>query len=103
MIDFGHLHYGFCGRHQLAWTNGSVQHCIAGHFGASPILGHQGVKLHRVFNALNLARIAGVDTIPTDNLADHLRLTDDDTNLHIFHHASVLKCLAGKCEPLSFN
>ena len=27
----------------------------------------------------------------TDNLADHLRLTDDDKRVHIFHHASFLE------------
>ncbi|KAF2251726.1 hypothetical protein BU26DRAFT_242284 [Trematosphaeria pertusa] len=92
MIDFGHLHYGFSGRLRLNWTKGPLKDCLERHFCEAPVLGHQGVKLQRVFNALNLQRIAGVDIIPTDNLADHLRLTDDDTKLYIFHHASVLKC-----------
>jgi hypothetical protein len=29
--------------------------------------------------------------VPTNNLVDHLRLTDDDTKVCIFNHASFLK------------
>jgi hypothetical protein len=35
--------------------------------------------------------MAGLEIVWTDNLADHLRLTDDDTKVHIFHHASFLE------------
>ncbi|KAF1847109.1 uncharacterized protein K460DRAFT_402475 [Cucurbitaria berberidis CBS 394.84] len=92
MVDFGNTQYGFCGRRQLQWTRHSIKKCVASGFDATPWLGHKGVKLQRVFNALNLDRIAGVDILPTSNLLDHLRLTDDDTKLYVFHHASVLKC-----------
>ncbi|KAF2468727.1 uncharacterized protein BDR25DRAFT_315715 [Lindgomyces ingoldianus] len=92
MIDFGNLQYGFSGRRQLRWDKGRLKDYLKSYFGTPPALGHDRVKLERVFNACNLGRIAGVELIPTDNLIDHLRLTDDDTKVYIFHHASFLKC-----------
>jgi hypothetical protein len=49
------------------------------------------VKLEKIFTAQNLVRIAGLDIIWTGNLADHLRLTNDDQRVHVFHHASFLQ------------
>ncbi|KAF2873889.1 hypothetical protein BDV95DRAFT_489290 [Massariosphaeria phaeospora] len=95
MIDVGSLQFGFSGRQQLQWHKGCLKDCIHSYFCAPPALGHEGVKLHRVFHALNLERIAGVDIIATDNLLDHLRLTEDDTKLYVFNHASLLKCQYG--------
>jgi hypothetical protein len=91
MIDFGNMQYGFSGRRQLHWQSEPLSQCLASGFSLPPSLGHKGVKLQRVFNAQNLDQIAGVEILPTVNLLDHLRLTDDDTKLYIFHHASVLK------------
>ena len=96
MVDFGNTQYGFCGRRQLQWSGQSFKDCLASGFDSTPWLGHKGVKLQRVFNAMNLDRIAGVEILPTSNLLDHLRLTDDDTKLYVFHHASVLKCQVHK-------
>ena len=50
------------------------------------------VKLERGFNARNLERIGGLRIIWSSNIADHLRLTVDDTRITIFHHASFLEC-----------
>ncbi|PSN65960.1 hypothetical protein BS50DRAFT_525791 [Corynespora cassiicola Philippines] len=91
MIDFWNPLLGFSGRQLLAWSNGSIKECVHSHFCAQPTLGHEGVKLQRIFNALNLERIAGVQLVLTNNLADHLRLVDDDTKLYFFHHASFLR------------
>jgi hypothetical protein len=49
------------------------------------------VKLERLFNARTIEHIAGIKITWTNNLADHLRLLDDDTRVTIFHHASFLK------------
>lgn len=49
------------------------------------------VKLERLFNARTIERTAGIKIAWTSNLADHLRLFDDDTRVMIFHHASFLK------------
>ncbi|CZR37436.1 uncharacterized protein FPRO_02304 [Fusarium proliferatum ET1] len=53
-------------------------------------LAKENVKMEKIFTARNLCRIAGLDIVWTDNLVDHLRLTDDDCRVHVFHHASFL-------------
>jgi len=91
MIDFGNVQYGFSGRRQLHWDQGGLRDYLESYFCISPALGHERVKLERIFTAWNLSRIAGVEIVPTNNLVDHLRLTDDDTKVYIFNHASFLK------------
>ena len=49
------------------------------------------VKLERLFNARTIERIAGIKITWTSNLADHLRLLDDDTGVVIFHNAFLKK------------
>ncbi|OCK76446.1 hypothetical protein K432DRAFT_446028 [Lepidopterella palustris CBS 459.81] len=92
MIDFGNLQYGFSGRRQLDWDKGCLKDFVNTYFSVIPTLGHERVKLDKTFNALNLGHIAGVEIAWTKNLADHLRMTDDDTKVSIFYHASFLKC-----------
>jgi len=91
MIDFGSLHYGYSGRKKLNWERATLKEFIHDHFSTSPALGHERVKLEKVFNARNLGRIAGVEIAWTDNLADHLRVFDEDKKVYIFHHASFLE------------
>lgn len=91
MTDIGSIQHGFSGRQRLHWNQGSLQDCVESGFSSSISLDHKGVKLQRLFNAASLVRIAGLELVPTTNLLDHLRLTDDDTKLQIFFHASFLK------------
>ncbi|KAF1933337.1 uncharacterized protein M421DRAFT_415674 [Didymella exigua CBS 183.55] len=91
MVDCTNVEYGFNGHHQLEWEEGSLNDCVRLYLDSKPALGHEGVKLPRIFNAKNLECIAGIEVLPTSNLLDHLRLTDDDTKLHVFHHMSYLK------------
>ncbi|KAF8242058.1 hypothetical protein K440DRAFT_566606, partial [Wilcoxina mikolae CBS 423.85] len=45
------------------------------------------------FHALNLKRLADINIVPTDNLADHLRLdTNDGRRLHVFRCGYFLMC-----------
>ena len=91
MMDIGVLQYGFSGRRELVWNHGSLQKFVNNYFNVPVVLG-QDVKLEKIFNARNLGRIAGINIVWTDNLADHLRMIDDeDKNVAIFHHASFLK------------
>lgn len=48
------------------------------------------VKLPRVFTAVNLEKIAGIQVQWSSNLADHLVLKDDDKKVIVFHQASFL-------------
>jgi hypothetical protein len=99
MIEFGDDNpYSFDGRRRLPWETGSVKDRLKAHFSDPPALGHEGVKLQRVFQAVNLERIAGIRVIFTNNLLDHLRLTNDDTTLHVFHQVSFLQIQAQKYE-----
>jgi hypothetical protein len=54
------------------------------------LLTKEHVKLERLFNACNLDRIAGLQIIWTHNLANHLRVQNDDKEVSIFHYASFL-------------
>ena len=97
MIDCTDIEYGFSGHQQLEWKNGSLEDCIRSHFGLKPVLGHNGVKLPRIFNAMNLGRIAGIEIVPTSNILDHLRLIDDDRRVYIFHHSTFLSQQSKRC------
>ncbi|KAK4461478.1 hypothetical protein QBC42DRAFT_270086 [Cladorrhinum samala] len=121
MTNFGSCSYGFSGKARLSWESESEpepeprpQHALApppphqsslrdfleAYFAPDPP-SHasslssstvtETVKLEKIFKASNLCRIAGLRIVWTDNLADHLRLSDDDTRVHIFHHASFLQ------------
>jgi hypothetical protein len=92
MTDFGTLDNAFSGRTQLTWTIGSLAQAVQAHFSEPPALSLEKVKLEKRFNIESLRRIARIEIVWTDNLADHLRLTNDDTRVHIFHHASFLRC-----------
>lgn len=91
MIDCGSLALGFSGKTEISWTDGCLRLHLEEWFGERPVLAHNGIKLTKNFTALHLCRIAGMEIVWTDNLIDHLRLTEDDTKVHIFHHASFLE------------
>ncbi|KAL9607321.1 MAG: hypothetical protein Q9167_007755 [Letrouitia subvulpina] len=49
------------------------------------------VKLPQSFTAAYLEKVGGIQIRWTNNLADHLRLRDDDTKLMLFHQVSALR------------
>ncbi|KAK6836451.1 hypothetical protein PG987_006946 [Apiospora arundinis] len=100
MCDFGVTPLRFSGRTELNWTHGALKAFLADHFNDPPILSHEGMKLEKTFLARNLTKIGGIEIIWTDNLVDHLRLSDDDTKVHIFHHASFLEYQKHSSETL---
>ncbi|KAH6889962.1 hypothetical protein B0T10DRAFT_43906 [Thelonectria olida] len=93
MTSFGSYSYGYSGRSLLQWTDGTLRDFVHGYFApvADPLSIHDNIRLEKNFNALNLGRIAGLEIVWTDNIADHLRLADHDTRVHVFHHASFLE------------
>ena len=91
MIDFGGFSYGFSGKTELEWKDAPLVDFLEDYFCDDSVLAHERVKLEKNFTARNLGRITGVEIVWTDNLIDHLRMTDDDTRIHIFHHASFLE------------
>jgi hypothetical protein len=92
MVNVGSFQYGVSENSQLSWRDGTVNEFLQGRFRVNKVLEGTSIKLEKIFNARNLQRIAGIQIIWTDNLADHLSMRDDDTRVAIFHHASFLQC-----------
>ncbi|PQE16259.1 fad-type 2 protein [Rutstroemia sp. NJR-2017a WRK4] len=96
MMDFGCPQYGFTHQTQITWATKSLNEAVKEYFSTSsgPNRGssQDSMRLERVFSARNLERIAGIQIEWTTNLADHLRLTDEEDKISIFHYASFLEC-----------
>ncbi|KAK0673143.1 hypothetical protein QBC41DRAFT_343220 [Cercophora samala] len=79
-------------RRCLRWEQGTIRDFVSDFFKEAPKLSYERVRLPKSFNAWSISKIAGINISFTDNLADHLLLTDDDSTLLIFHHVSFLEC-----------
>jgi hypothetical protein len=91
MTRFGDLSHECSGGKHVEWRYGSLLEFVHDYFSCPPALGHERIKFEKSFNALNLQRIAGIEIWWTDNLADHLRMMDDDRAIAVFRHASFLE------------
>lgn len=90
MMNFRDAKFGYTGRRPLEWTTNTLKEFMTDMFKNSKNLGKETVKLEKIFSAVNFGRIAGIEIEWTNNLADHLRLIDEDKKVVIFHHASFL-------------
>lgn len=90
MVDVGRLMSESHVHRQLPWNDGSLRKCIDGYFIKSKDSSTFNVKLPKAFNAWTIEMVGGIRIQLTDNLADHLLLTDDDGAVLIFHQASFL-------------
>ena len=79
------------GQRMIEWKSGTLKKLVTDRFSPTHVSGDH-VKLPRLFNALQLVKIAGLKVAWTNNLADHLLLREDDTKVCIFHHVSFLQC-----------
>ena len=92
MVSIGELQNGFSGRRPILWKHGTVQDFpLEEVFPSNPVLSTEGTRLSAMFVACNLERIAGFEIVWTANLADHLRMIDEDKKLFMFHHVSYLQ------------
>jgi hypothetical protein len=87
--DFRQVLHG--GERTLVWREGQLRASLEADFCRTGLLERDHVKLEKLFNGRSLERIAGIQIIWTSNLADHLRMQNDDRAVSIFHHASFLK------------
>lgn len=78
------------GERTLPWNSGRLDALLESDFKDTGSLAKEHVKLEKLFNASNLERIAGLRIVWTRNLADHLRVRNDDTEVAIFHYVSFL-------------
>ena len=90
-IGADRLPFGFSGHNSLEWTGKGLKDFLASYLGAPNVLGHDGIKLGKTFTARALHQTAGIEIVGTNNLADHLRLIDDDKAVLVFHYASFLE------------
>lgn len=92
MVNVGTSKYAITRETQLTWAHGDLETLLTKHFNEPQVLGNANIRLDRAFTAYNLNRIAGIKVQWTDNLADHLRMIDDEDKIvAVFHHVSLLK------------
>ncbi|KAF2734545.1 hypothetical protein EJ04DRAFT_534787 [Polyplosphaeria fusca] len=93
MTDIGPVPYGIQGSPSMDWVDGatSLKEFLATYFQESQPEKEVRFKFEQAFNAYNLRRYTGVEIVWTDNLADHLRLMDDDARLCVFSHVAFLR------------
>lgn len=73
--------------YSIEWKTGSLHSTLIRHF--QPSSTEKG-KLPSSFTAEKLDRIAGIKIRWTGNLLDHLKMTDDDSAVYIFHQVSFM-------------
>lgn len=92
MLRIGTVKYQFLPRRYLAWNTGSLRCLVRAHFTEDPKMNFDAVKLPKSFNAWSLETIGGIEISFTNNLADHLLMTEDDSKVLIFCYVSFLEC-----------
>ncbi|KAK0622958.1 hypothetical protein B0T14DRAFT_535954 [Immersiella caudata] len=103
MCNFGDAGHGFSSRDHLPWSSHkTLRQAIAQHFQREKKLQPDNPRIRRLFTARHLVCIGGLKVRWTNNLMDHLRLSDDDRAVFIFHNADFLgyqSCLADQIFP----
>ncbi|KAI1635735.1 hypothetical protein F4809DRAFT_642226 [Biscogniauxia mediterranea] len=99
MLKIGVVKHQAVPRGYLDWKQDSLSDFLKLHFNQYQVLNTHHVRLPKAFNAWSINVIGGLQIEFTDNLADHLLLTDDDTKVLIFHHASFLKLQTNSLFP----
>jgi hypothetical protein len=93
MTDIGPRPY--TSRSQSSWSwaddNMSLIDFLATKFVKQSLQGQIDYEFEEEFTAYNVHRLAGVEIVWTDNLAQHLQLTRNGKKVYIFPHASFLK------------
>jgi hypothetical protein len=93
MIDIGHIAGNHIPSHPyVQWTDDklNIGTVLEAHFQKSKEDAGK-IKFDSKFSAYNLERLAGIKIVWTNNIADHLRLVEDDSKLCVFHHTTFLK------------
>ena len=90
LLSVGSVQQSFTPGSTIAWEKNRLHETIHGALRPQVHL-KECVKLPRTFTAANLERVAGMKVKWTNNLADHLSLTDDDHKVMLFHQASFLE------------
>ena len=89
-ISIGSLQQSLAPGDTISWQDEPLCKTIDQIICPEKVLGDQ-IRLPKIFNAANLERIASIKILWTSNLADHLCLTNDDTELRLYHQVSFLE------------
>ena len=92
MVEVGWIPNTYTGPRPLRWESGCFNEFFESQFPVHGELSSEQVKLESIFMACNLHRIAGIRIRWTTNLADHLRLQNNDSEVLIFGCVSFLRC-----------
>jgi hypothetical protein len=92
MCNFGDPECGFSIQKQIPWaSHQTLRQATAEYFQRENKLQPDNPRLRRLFTARHLTRIGGMKIRWTNNLIDHLSLSDDDRAVFIFHNADFLR------------
>jgi hypothetical protein len=77
---------------KFLWDTPNLKDCLRNCFTTTHEVNDGNIRFEKVFTAFNMQRIANIEICWTNDLADHLRMVDDDDKkVAIFHHASFLR------------
>lgn len=100
MVDVGQLPHSVQGWAPITWSDADLNlQTVLEEFFHGNTSAATGIKFNEGFTARNFQRFAGLRIRWTNNLANHLRLMDNDTTLCIFHHVCFLKHQTGFDPP----
>jgi hypothetical protein len=91
MINVGTLPNEASSKSQLRWDQGSLQETVHDWFNQAPQRVDRSIVIEKTFTARYIDKFSKIDVVLTDNLLDHLRLTNDNKKLWVFHHVAFLK------------
>ncbi|KAK4451042.1 hypothetical protein QBC34DRAFT_484224 [Podospora aff. communis PSN243] len=93
--------FGFSGSTPLTWSSQqTLRQAVNQHFQPEHELQPDNPRLGKLFTARNLSYIGGIKIKWTNNIVDHLLLSDDDQTVFIFHYAGYLQFQQSLQHPL---
>jgi hypothetical protein len=92
MIDIEPVHSGRRVLNQIPipWDGCCLPELLSAQFTGQKEL-EVPVRLEHMFIAPNLESLGDIKVVWTDNLADHLKMSDDDTQVDVFSHIQFLR------------
>ncbi|KAK8044407.1 hypothetical protein PG993_004431 [Apiospora rasikravindrae] len=91
MVTIGEPPNGLPGPSTMYWKSGTITDFTESCFGVQHQLNPENAQISKMLTMLNLQKIGGMEIEWTRNLADHLRLIDDDRRILVFSCISFLK------------
>ncbi|KAK1829541.1 hypothetical protein QBC39DRAFT_356376 [Podospora conica] len=101
MCDFGGPEFGSSARRCLPWgDHQTIREAVAENFQPEKKLQPDNPRFQRFFTARHMEKIGGMRILWTNNLMDHLLLSEDDRAVFLFHHADFLRFQSGLANPV---